>query len=213
MLCKTLHTWTQLPPTNNVPAGNSAAFLMSSRNTHRNTAHHKTEGPIDHSWWLHAALRWNMYWNHEIIAAYAGRGETTLSPTFQTPPRHWQMHYQMETSCQCQKKKEQNTACWYNLTTIISAISRIMKWVFWACIPYYVFLPVSTVPCRSWGKREDGIRTAGLHHKPLVRQEHSFISGRIIVTNHFLTPDFQEGSTKYLQKVNLSVKIPGRWWK
>lgn len=99
------------------------------------------------------------------------------------------------------KNKEQNTACWYNLTTIISAICRIMKWVFWACIPYYVFLPVSVVPCRSWRKREDETRTAGLHHKLLVRQEHSFISGRIIVTNHFLTPDFQEGSTKYLQKV------------
>lgn len=77
------------------------------------------------------------------------------------------------------------------------------------CIPYYGFLPVSVMSCGSWGKREDESRTAGLHHKALVGREHSFISGRIIVTNHFLTPDFQEGSTTYLQKMNLNAEIPG----
>lgn len=76
-------------------------------------------------------------------------------------------------------------------------------------IPYYAFLPVSIMPWGGCGKREDEDHTVGLHHKPLVGQEHSCRSGRIIVTNHFLTSDFREGSTKYLQKMNPSAKIPG----
>lgn len=100
------------------------------------------------------------------------------------------------------KTEEHNSACWYFLPAIVRAVCRITKWVFPICISLGGVSAGEHNALGSWGKREDRTRTAALHHKPLARQELSFISGRISVTNHFLTADFQEGSTQ---------NTSGRW--
>lgn len=102
MLCKALHTWTRLPPTDNVPPGNSAAFLMSRCNTWKYGTPQNRR-----SHWPELVSPYNPTLEYILKSlnncSTCWKRETTLSPTFQTPPRHWQMRYQMEPSHQCQK--------------------------------------------------------------------------------------------------------------
>lgn len=74
------------------------------------------------------------YWNHWIIAACAGRGKLPSLPPLKHLPgagRCFTKH-KLHVSA---KNEEHNSACWYFLPALVSAVCRIMMWVLSICTP------------------------------------------------------------------------------